>query len=166
MAAEDEAMLVTGVSLADPDGDPDGEETRLRVDIWAEKGRVGLPARVNTSSELEIEERLGDDEDGDLGFVMTGNETALNYALAGLVYYPPPDWTSFKQVCNSFCLRWAINGLLPPVAPHWVTLRRVSQGLEREEESSNTRVCLLEEDTSILYVSPQRTHALPRTRGP
>ncbi len=121
-------MLVTGVSLTDPDGDPDGEETRLRVDIWAENGRVGLPARTNTSSELEIEEGLGDDEDGGSGFVMTGNETALNLALVGLVYYPPPDWTSFKQV--SSWLPWAINGLLPLVSPHWVTLgvaRRVFQ---------------------------------------
>lgn len=98
MATEDEAMLVAGVSLKDPDGDPDGEETRLRVDVWAEKGRAGLPGGANASSLLEIEEGTGDNGEEDGSFVVVGNETALNLALAGLVYYPPPDWTSFAQV--------------------------------------------------------------------
>lgn len=91
-------MLVTGVSLTDPDGDPHGEETRLRVDVWAEQGRVGFPGRANASSSLEVEEGVRDDGEGDGSFAVTGNETALNLALAGLVYYPPPDWTSFTQV--------------------------------------------------------------------
>lgn len=91
-------MLVAGVSLTDPDGDPDGEDTRLRVDMWAEQGRVGLPWGANASSSLEVEEGMGVNGEADGSFVVVGNETALNLALAGLVYYPPPDWTSFAQV--------------------------------------------------------------------
>ena len=129
MAAEDEAMLVTGISLSDPDGDPDGEETRLRVDVWAEKGRVGLPANVNASSALEVGGSLGDDGDGDSGFAMTGNETALNLALAGLVYYPPPDWTSFKQV-----------PFFPPRLRHqWA---KPTGCTARENSWNSRRVCL------------------------
>lgn len=103
MAAEDEAMLVPGVSLQDPDGDPDDEESRLRVGIRAEQGRVGLPGAANASSSLEVEEGIGDDGEGDGSLLLTGEETALNLALAGLVYYPPPDWTSFTQV-TTLCL--------------------------------------------------------------
>lgn len=91
-------MLVADVSLTDPDGDPDGGETRLQVGVWAEQGRVGLPERANASSSLEVEEGVGDDGEADGSFVVMGNETSLNLALAGLVYYPPPDWTSFTQV--------------------------------------------------------------------
>lgn len=96
MAAEDEAVLVSGVSLTDPDD----VETPLRVSVWAEKGKVGLPGGVNAnaSSSLEVQEGVGDGGEGDGSFTVLGNETVLNVALAGLVYYPPPDWTSFKQV--------------------------------------------------------------------
>lgn len=105
MAAEDEAMLVAGVSLTDPDD----EETRLRVGVWAEKGRVGLPWGANALSSLEVEKGVGDDGEGDGSFVVVGNETALNLALAGLVYYPPPDWTSFTQVNNVFAFRQSLR---------------------------------------------------------
>lgn len=94
-------MLVAGVSVTDPDGDPDGEDTLLRVDAWAEQGRVALPGAANASSALEVEEGVGDDGEGDGSIVVTGNETALNLVLAGLVYYPPPDWTSFTQVLGA-----------------------------------------------------------------
>lgn len=94
MAVEDEAMLVSGVSLTDPDG----VDTHLRVSVWAEKGILGLPGGVNASSSLEVEEGVGDDGERDGSFTVLGNETVLNVALAGLVYYPPADWTSFRQV--------------------------------------------------------------------
>lgn len=93
MAAEDEALPVAGVSVTDPD-----DEIYLRVDVWAEKGRVGLPRAADASSSLEVEEGIGDDGKGDGAFALTGHEVAVNLALTGLVYYPPPDWTSFKQV--------------------------------------------------------------------
>ncbi|CAM9997145.1 unnamed protein product, partial [Hapterophycus canaliculatus] len=82
MAAEDEAMVVAGVSVADPD---DGE-TRLRVDAWAKEGKVGLAQGVNASYSLDVEEGAGDSDSGHGSLVLTGNETALNLALAGLVY--------------------------------------------------------------------------------
>lgn len=91
MAAEDEAMLVGGVSLSDPDN-----ERYLRVNVWAEKGRVALPGAADAL--LDVEEGIADDGQGDGSFEVVGNETALNLALVGLVYFPPPDWTSFKQV--------------------------------------------------------------------
>lgn len=91
MAAEDEAMLVNGVSVRDPDG-----EVNLTLNIWAEKGRIGLPAA--SEALLEIEESIGDDGEGNGIFVVVGIEDALNHALEGLMYYPPPDWTSYKQV--------------------------------------------------------------------
>lgn len=96
MAAEDEAMLVAGVSVADPD---DGE-TWLRVDAWAEEGRVGLAQGIADSSSLDIEEGAHDSDNGPGGLVLAGNETDLNLALAGLVYFPPPDWTSFRNVSD------------------------------------------------------------------
>ncbi|CAM9224808.1 unnamed protein product, partial [Ectocarpus fasciculatus] len=92
MAAEDEALPVAGVSVTDAD-----DETYLRVDVWAENGRVGLPRAANSSSSLKVEEGIGNDGEGDGAFALTGDEVAVNLALTGLVYYPPPDWTSFKQ---------------------------------------------------------------------
>lgn len=91
-------MLVPEVSLTDPDD----VEAHLRVTMWAEKGGLGLPGGLNASSSLEIEEGIGDDGEKDRSFTVLGNETVLNLALAGLVYYPPPDWTSFKQVLRIF----------------------------------------------------------------
>lgn len=87
-------MLVSGVSVTDPDD----VDAHLRVTMWAEQGGLGLPGWVNDSSSLEIEEGVGDDGEKDRSFTVLGNETVLNVALVGLVYYPPPDWTSFKQV--------------------------------------------------------------------
>lgn len=87
-------MAINGVSVTDPDN-----ERYLRVDVSAEKGKVGLPGAVDAL--LEINEGIGNDGQGDGSFVVVGNETALNAALAGLVYYPPPDWTSFKQARTS-----------------------------------------------------------------
>lgn len=89
-------MPVAGVSVTDSD-----DEIYLWVDVWAEQGRVGLPSAANASSSLEVEEGIGDDGEGDGAFALTGDEVAVNLALAGLVYYPPPDWTSFKQVCEA-----------------------------------------------------------------
>lgn len=91
MAAEDEAMLVNGVSVRDPDG-----EVNLTLNIWAEKGRIGLP--VASEALLEIKQNIGEDGEENGNFVVVGIEDALNQALERLVYYPPPDWTSFKQV--------------------------------------------------------------------
>lgn len=88
-------MVVSGVSVADPDDD----ETFLQVVAWAKEGRVGLAQGTNSSSSLEVEEGADDDDgDGHGSLVLAGNETAMNLALAGLVYFPPPDWTSFKHV--------------------------------------------------------------------
>lgn len=87
-------MLVSGVSLTDPDD----VDTHLLVSVWAENGILGFPEGFNASSSLEVEESIGDDGETDGSFTMLGTETVLNVALAGLVYYPPPDWTSFKQV--------------------------------------------------------------------
>lgn len=87
-------MLVGGVSLSDPDN-----ERYLRVNVWAEKGRVALPRAANAS--LDVQEGIAEDGEGDGSFAVLGNETALNLALSGLVYFPPPDWTSFKQVRRS-----------------------------------------------------------------
>lgn len=84
-------MLVHDVSVSDSDG-----EQYLRISVWAEKGRVGLPQAAELL--LEVEEGMSEDMEGDGSFVVVGNETALNLALAGLVYYPPADWTSYKQV--------------------------------------------------------------------
>ena len=118
MAAEDEAMPVGGVSLSDPDN-----ERYLRVNVWAEKGRVSLPGAADTL--LDVEEGVDEDGEGDGSFAVVGNETALNLALRGLVYFPPPDWTSFKQVRRSRRAgldRWF---RLPPEALHLVFMCNV-----------------------------------------
>ena len=91
MAAEDEAMLVFGVSVTDPD-----DEEYLRVTMSVENGRVGLPGAADLF--LDIEEGIGENMEGDGSFVMVGNESAINIALEGLVYYPPRDWTSYRKV--------------------------------------------------------------------
>lgn len=91
MAAEDEAMEISSVSVTDPDN-----EQYLRVNVWAENARVGLSAAVD--SLLAVQNGIGEDGEADGSFEIIGNETALNFALAGLVYFPPLAWTSFKQV--------------------------------------------------------------------
>lgn len=91
MAAEDEAMVVSEISLRDPDNEP-----YLRVNAWAEKGRLGLPGALDEL--LDIKLGVSGNEKGNASIAVVGNETALNVALAELVYYPPQDWTSFKQV--------------------------------------------------------------------
>lgn len=90
MAAEDEAMAVHEVSVHSPD-----DEKYLRLELWAEKGNLSLPR----ASQGWVKTEAGVDEDGEVdgSLVVVGTEAALNEALAGLVYYPPQDWTSFQQ---------------------------------------------------------------------
>lgn len=98
MAAEDEAMVVYDVSVQDPDN-----EDYIRVDIWAEKGNVSLPSTMRGS--IEIERGIGEDGEMEGSWVVVGKGPALNEVLAGLVYYPPQDWTSFQQVRKISCGR-------------------------------------------------------------
>lgn len=92
MAAEDEAVVIQGVSVSDPDG-----EEHLRIEISAEKGNVML-SRASSRELLQIEQGIREQADGGETVVIVGAEDALNKVLAGLVYHPPPDWTSFKEV--------------------------------------------------------------------
>lgn len=105
-------MLVGGVSLLDPDN-----ERYLRVNVWAEKGRVALPGAAHAL--LAVEEGVAEDGQGDGRFEVVGNETALNLALLGLVYFPPPDWTSFKQVRGSPRARGMFSVALSCVVHHF-----------------------------------------------
>lgn len=98
MAAEDEAMMVPDVSVNDPDG-----EEYLRITVSAEKGYVSLP-RAASRDLTGVEEGVREDDDGRQALIMVGSEIALNEALKGLAYYPPPDWTSFREVLHGRCV--------------------------------------------------------------
>lgn len=98
MAAEDEAMMVPDVSVSDPDG-----EEYLRITVSAEKGYVSLP-RAASRDLTGVEEGVREDDDGRQALIMVGSEIALNEALKGLAYYPPPDWTSFREVLHGRCV--------------------------------------------------------------
>lgn len=87
-------MLVPEVSVKDSD-----KEEYLRVTVSAENGRMGLPGAADLF--LDVQEGIGEDMEGDGSFVMVGEEAAINIALKELVYYPPPDWTSYRKVCNT-----------------------------------------------------------------